>query len=121
MSALLLLDPAPLPAGLGIPAEAWHQTPTSVPPQWLALLQPVAVGKRQEDPAALLATLEHAGVGEDLQVTRDTRLALTKYLRKLADGQLHQPQKCDDAQPRRIGKSLESIGKRKRSRHEIRI
>ena len=30
MSALLLLDPAPLPDGLGIPAEDWQQTPTSV-------------------------------------------------------------------------------------------
>ena len=37
------------------------------------------------------------------------------------DRQLHQPQQRDDAQPRRIGKRLESIGKRKAACHEIRI
>lgn len=41
MSDLLLLDPAPLPEGLGIPAEDWHQTPTSVQHQFLALLKQV--------------------------------------------------------------------------------
>lgn len=41
MSDLLLLDPAPLPAGLGIPVEDWHQTPTSVQQQFLALLKQV--------------------------------------------------------------------------------
>lgn len=41
MSALLLLDPAPLPEGLGIPAANWHQTPTSVRPHFLSLLKRV--------------------------------------------------------------------------------
>ena len=41
MSALLLLDPAPLPDGLGIPAEDWHQTPTSVRHHFLSLLKRV--------------------------------------------------------------------------------
>jgi transposase len=41
VSNLLLLDPAPLPAGLGIPAEDWHQTPTSVRQQFLALLKQI--------------------------------------------------------------------------------
>ena len=41
MSALLLLDPAPLPEGLGIPAEDWHQTPTSVQHHFLSLLKRV--------------------------------------------------------------------------------
>ena len=39
MSNLLLLDPVPLPEGLGIPAEDWHQPPTSVRQQCLALLK----------------------------------------------------------------------------------
>ena len=41
MSALLLLDPAPLPDGLGIPAEDWHQTPASVRQHFLSLLKRV--------------------------------------------------------------------------------
>ena len=41
MSALLLLDPVPLPDGLGIPAEDWHQTPTSVRHHFLSLLKRV--------------------------------------------------------------------------------
>src|SRR4030095_1902434 len=41
MSALLLLDPTPLPDGLGIPAEDWHQTPTSVRHHFLSLLKRV--------------------------------------------------------------------------------
>jgi transposase len=36
-----LLDPGPLPEGLGIPAEDWHQTPTSVRCQFLSLLKRV--------------------------------------------------------------------------------
>jgi transposase len=39
VSALLLLDPVPLPEGLGIPAEDWHQTPTSVRQHFLSLLK----------------------------------------------------------------------------------
>jgi hypothetical protein len=38
---LLLLDPVPLPDGLSIPAEDWHQTPTSVRRQFLFLLKQV--------------------------------------------------------------------------------
>ena len=37
----LLLDLSPLPDGLGIPAEDWHQTPTSVRQQFLSLLKRV--------------------------------------------------------------------------------
>jgi len=35
------LDPAPLPEGLGIAAEDWQQTPTSVRYQFLSLLKRV--------------------------------------------------------------------------------
>ena len=41
MSALLLLDPAPLPEGLDIPAADWQQTPTSVRHHFLFLLKRV--------------------------------------------------------------------------------
>jgi transposase len=41
VSALLLLDPFPRPEGLGIPAEDWQQTPTSVRRQFLSLLKRV--------------------------------------------------------------------------------
>ena len=84
-------------------------------------LDALGVGKRQENPAAFLAALEHAGVGEDLEVARHARLALPEHLRQLADRQLHQPQQRDDAQPRRVGKRLESIGKRECRSHQIRI
>ena len=43
MSDLLLLDPIPLPDGLGIPVEDWQQTPTSVRHQVLSLLKRVDV------------------------------------------------------------------------------
>ena len=79
-------------------------------------LDPLRIGERQEHPAALLAPLEHAGVGEDLEVARNARLALAEHLRQLADRQLHQPQQREDAQPRRIGERLESVGERRASR-----
>ena len=41
MRALLLLAPAPLPEERGIPAEDWHQTPTSVRHHFLSLLKRV--------------------------------------------------------------------------------
>ena len=43
MSDLRGSDPMPLPDGLAIPAEDWHQTPTSVRSQFLALLKRVEV------------------------------------------------------------------------------
>jgi hypothetical protein len=41
VSAWLLLDPVPLPDGLGIPSEDWHQPPTSVRHHCLSLLKRV--------------------------------------------------------------------------------
>jgi transposase len=41
VSALHLLDPVPLPDGLGIPAEDWHQPPTIVRHHSLSLLKRV--------------------------------------------------------------------------------
>ena len=41
MSDPLGLHPIVLPDGLGIPAEDWHQTPTSVQQQFLSLLKRV--------------------------------------------------------------------------------
>ena len=79
------------------------------------------LGQRQEHPAALLAPLEHAGVGEDLQMARHPRLALAQHLRQLADRQLHQPQQREDAQPRRIGERLESDRRAGVPGHGIRI
>ena len=84
-------------------------------------LDAVGLGERQKDPASLLAPLEHPGVGENLEMARDARLALPEDLRQLSDRQLHQPKQRDDAQPGRIGECLESVGERKRRSHEIRI
>ena len=77
--------------------------------------------KSEEHPAALLAPLEHPGIGEDLQMARNPRLALSEDLRQLAHGQLDLPQQCDDAQPRRVGERLETVGERGIQSHELRI
>ena len=75
-------------------------------------LDPIGLRERQEHPAAFLAALEHSRVGENLEVARHARLALPEHLRQFADRQLHHPQQRQDAQPGRIGKRLETIGKR---------
>ncbi len=54
---------------------------------------PLGSGKRQEHPTALFATLQHAGIAEDLEVARHARLALPENLRELADRKLHQSKK----------------------------
>jgi hypothetical protein len=46
---------------------------------------------------------------------------LAEHLRKLTDGKLHQPQEHDDAQPRRVGKRLKTVGKREQCSHDLRI
>ena len=70
-------------------------------------------GQRQEHPAAFLAPLDDAGIGEDLDVARDPRLALGENLGQFADRQFHPPQEREDAQPRRVRKRLEQVGKGK--------
>ena len=84
-------------------------------------LDPLRLGERQEHPAALLAPLEHAGVRQNLQMTRNAGLALSQHLGQLTDRQLHQPEQRDDAQPGGIGERLESIGQGQRHGHGIRI
>ena len=81
----------------------------------------VLVTERQKNPASFLAPLEDAGVGEDLEVARDPRLALAEDLRQFAHRQFHQPQKRDDPQPGRIGECLEAVGEGKGRGHQIRI
>ena len=49
MSDLRGSDPIPLPDGLAIPAEDWHQTPTSVRSQFLSLLKRVVVYPNSAD------------------------------------------------------------------------
>jgi hypothetical protein len=46
---------------------------------------------------------------------------LPKDLGQFADRKLHEPQEHDDAQARRIGERLESVGERKCCSHELRI
>jgi len=53
-------------------------------------------------------------------VPRNARLALSQDLRELTDRKLHLPQQREDPQPRRVGKSLETVSKRKK-RHRITI
>src|SRR5690242_11125166 len=73
-------------------------------------LDSLGISERQENPTPLLAALQHAGIGKDLQVPRDARLTLTKDLRQFSNRQLHYPQEPEDPQPSRVGKRLEMIG-----------
>ena len=84
---------------------------------------PVAVGvrKRQEYPAAFLAPLDDAGVGQDAQVARHARLALPKHLRQFANRQFHVAKQRQDAQPAGIGKRLKYIGEGQGRGHQITI
>src|SRR5438270_6342483 len=61
----------------------------------------LGVSESQENPAPLLAPLEHPCVPENLEMARDPWLALTEDLRELTDRELHQPQQGEDAQPGR--------------------
>ena len=54
-------------------------------------------------------------------MARNPRLALSQDLRQLAHRQLDQPEQRDDAQPRRVGKRLETVGEREPQSHELRI
>ena len=79
--------------------------------------EPLGMGKRQEDSAALLAPLEDCGIGKYLEVARDARLALAQDMGKLADRKLHNPQQRHDPKPRRVGEGLESVCERKHWDH----
>ena len=57
----------------------------------------------------LFQALEYAGVGRNLEVARHARLALAEDVGQLADGQLHDPQQGEDAQPRRVGQGREGF------------
>jgi hypothetical protein len=54
-------------------------------------------------------------------VARHAGLALAKYLGEFADRKLHRAQQRNDAQPGRIGKRLEAVGKGQVQGHRITI
>jgi ArsR family transcriptional regulator len=60
-------------------------------------------------------------VGELAQVLGQSQPRVSRHLKILADGKLHQSQEHDDPQPSRIGERLESVGERKCCGHELRI
>jgi hypothetical protein len=72
-------------------------------------LEPRAVGRRHEHPAALLAPLGQPRVGQDPHMPRHPRLALSQDMRQLPDRQLHRPQQRNDPQPGRIGESAKDV------------
>jgi hypothetical protein len=79
------------------------------------------VDQREKYPAAFLAPFKDSCVSKNLEMSRHAWLALTEHLRQLADRQFHHAQQRHDAQPRWVGKRLESICKRQGQTHEIRI
>ena len=72
-------------------------------------------------PHGRFVALDEPGIGEDPDVARHARLALPEDEGQLADRQLHDPQKRQDPHPRRVGKRLETIGKREARGHRLRI
>ena len=119
----------PDPSGLDGPTVADATSPPRAgrvgPDEAVDHVQVVAVNQRGNGASVKVieaAALERkTGVGEILEMTLDARLALPEHLRKLADRQLHQPQKHEDAQPSRIGERLEAVGKRKSGSHDLTI
>jgi hypothetical protein len=71
--------------------------------------------RAQEYPAAFAAALGKPGVAQDLDMTRDARLALLEDLRQFADRKLHAGQQPHDPQAGGIGKSAKGI---KHGHHE---
>jgi len=78
----------------------------------------LCIGERKEHPAAFLAPVDDAGIGEDPDMARDARLALVEQLGELSDRQLHSGEQRDDPQTRRVGHGLEQLGERDR-RHGL--
>ena len=68
-----------------------------------------ALGDTQENPASLVAALDHAGVHKNTHMPRHARLALVEHDRQFADRQLHLAQQGDDSQPRRIRQGAENV------------
>ena len=62
-----------------------------------------ALGPAVEHPAALAEAVEQAGLGQDLEVARDARLALAQHLDQLAHRPLALGADREQAQPRRVG------------------
>ena len=61
------------------------------------------MGAPVEHPAALAEALEQAGLGEQLEVARDARLALAEHLGELADGPLALAAEHQQAQAAGLG------------------
>ena len=59
------------------------------------------------DPAALAEALDQPGLGQQLQMTADARLALPEDPRQILDVELAGGEQQQDAQARRLGRRLE--------------
>ena len=82
---------------------------------------PVGIRQLEENPASLLPTADETRFAQDSDVSRYAWLALAQHLRQFADRQLHRPQQCQYAQPRRVGQRLEKRGKLEVPGHGLRI
>ena len=67
------------------------------------------VAQPQENPAAFLAPRGKTGIGKNLHMARNARLALPQHLCQLAHRQLHRAQQHENAQARRIGKGAKDF------------
>ena len=68
-----------------------------------------ALGAAVEHPAALAEAVEQAGLGQDLQVAGDARLALAQDLDELADGPLALRADREQAQARRVRGGADAV------------
>ena len=66
-----------------------------------------AVGDVKIGPAALAEALDQPGLGQELQVPADARLALPEDHRQILDAQLTRGEQQQDAQARRLCRCLE--------------
>ena len=66
-----------------------------------------AVGDVEIGPAPLAEALDQAGLGQQLQMPADARLALPEDLREVLDAELAGGEQQQDAQARRLGRRLE--------------
>ena len=67
-----------------------------------------SIGEAEEHPAPLAEARDQPGLGHQLQVTADARLALSEDLGQVLDVQLAAGEQRQDAQPRRLARGAKA-------------
>ena len=115
--------PAPPPRARACRASARRRSRTSTGSARSTRLQDQArqlaaapvLGQPEVDPAALGRALDQAGLGQQLQMPADARLALAEDAGEVLDVELARRQQHQHAQPRRLRHGLQHADGRRRS------